>query len=146
MSALEPLCHLVGISTTKFSHIENHFVEAILFDFICNELKKHFKAQYKIYFQTMKLTTEKEDETMDAMFIRCIINDMLNAKYYTLPGIAYYTRFPEDVIYEIAMGKNVNPSAILLRKLIELHRGMRPELYKEIIKKMIKEYMNLCSI
>jgi hypothetical protein len=39
------------------------------------------------------------------------------------------------------MGRNVRPSAIFLRKLIDLHRSVRRELYQKIIKKVTENYL-----
>ena len=38
-------------------------------------------------------------------------------------------------------GLNTSPSAIFLRKIIELHRSIRPELYREIMRKITTEYL-----
>jgi len=76
---------------------------------------------------------------LESELVRCIINDILSTEEYSLTGIAFYTRKPEDVIFEIASGNNTDPSASLLRKIIELHRSVRPSLYQQIIKKIIAE-------
>ncbi len=137
MSATEPLCHLIGINPAKLTQKESLILEAELFVRLCDELKVGFKAKYEDYFQVMKYTTEKENAIMEASFIRCVINDILSTKEYTLDGIAYYTHTPEEVIYELAMGHNTSPSAMLLRKIIELHRSVRRDLYDAIIKKIL---------
>ena len=56
-------------------------------------------------------------------------------------GNAYDTYTSEDVICEIAMGKNTNPSCATLKKIIELHRSVRHDLYREVIKKIVAEYL-----
>jgi hypothetical protein len=76
----------------------------------------------------------------EANFIRCIINDILSTEEYTLSGIAYYTETPEEIVYDIAIGHNTSPSANLLRKIIELHRSVRRDLYRSIVEKIISEY------
>jgi hypothetical protein len=73
--------------------------------------------------------------------LRCIINDILMTEEYTLSGIACYTQTPEEIVYDLAIGLNTNPSAIFLRKIIELHRFIRRELYASIIEKIIIEYI-----
>jgi hypothetical protein len=77
---------------------------------------------------------------MEDNFARCLVNDILLTEEYTLQGIAYYTQTPEEVIVEVAMGQNTRPSAILLRRIIELHRMVRSELYREMMKKIANEY------
>jgi len=89
----------------------------------------------------MKCTAEIEDAMMEAKFARCVINDILSTEEYTLSGIACYTHTPEEVVYDVAIGVNTSPTAIFVRKIIELHRSIRRELYQEIIKKIKKEYV-----
>lgn len=73
---------------------------------------------------------------IEEQFIRYIINDLITSEEYTLPGIAYYTNTPEEVIYDLASGANNNPSLRLSRKIVELHQSTRPELYTHLIKKI----------
>lgn len=136
---MRPLCHLMEINHHKFSKEEHLFLEAELFLRICEEFKESIREQNKDYFRLMKFNTEKEDAMIEANFIRCIINDILSTQDYNLPGIAYYTNTPEDVIYEVVAGRNTSPSLLLSRKVIELHRSVRPNLYREIMSKIINE-------
>jgi len=136
MPATEPLCHLVGISPTKLTKEENIILEVELFTRICEELKEGFKAKYKDYFRIMKCSAEMENAMMEASFVRCVINDILSTEEYTLDGIACYTQTPEEVVYELAMGWNTSPSAVLLRKIVELHRSVRRDLYDAMMKKI----------
>ncbi len=76
---------------------------------------------------------------LENKFIRCLINDILSTEEYNLSGIAFYTGSTEDVIFELASGCNTNPTFLLSRKIIELHRLVRARLYDEIIKKITKE-------
>ena len=142
MSVPELLCQTMGINPYKLSKEENLILEVELYTRICEMLKEVFRGQYKVYFRLMKCTAEVEDVMMEARFARCVINDILSTEEYTLPGIACYTQTPEDVVYDVAMGLNTNPTAIFLRKIIELHRSIRRELYREIIKKIKTEYSN----
>lgn len=139
MSAAEPLCHIVGVNHARLSKEEYLLIETELFVKICIELKEYFKSQYQNYFQVMKFNKETEEKVMEINFIRCIINDILTSEEYSLPGIAYYTNSPEEVIFEIASGRNPDPSSSLLRKIIELHRVVRPGLYKTLMEKMLKK-------
>lgn len=127
------------INPRIFSKEELTLLEADLFTSICAELKEVFKKQYKDYFRIVKLNKEMEETMLESQLARCIINDILATEEYSLAGIAFYTRKPEDVIFEIASGNNTDPSASLLRKIIELHRSVRPSLYQHIIKKIIVE-------
>ena len=139
MSAVQPLCLLQGIDPSQFSKEELLLLEAELFVRICGELRKIMRKQNKDYFLIMKFNPEKENTMLEIKFIRCIINDILSTEEYNLMGIALYTDTPEDVIYELASGCNINPTFLLSRKLIELHRTVRPDLYREIANKIRQE-------
>jgi hypothetical protein len=139
MSAIKLLCHLAEVNPSIFSRDENLILEADLFIHICEELKKIYKIQSKDYFRIMKFNAEMENAMIETNFVRGVLNDILSTEEYSLPGVAQYTYAPEDVIYEIATGKNTDPSASLLRKIIELHRSVRPNLYRDIVKKIMDE-------
>jgi hypothetical protein len=141
MPSTELLCQIIGIDPHKLSNEENLIVEVELFTRVCEELKYIFKVQYKSYFRLIKCDAEMENAIMEAKFVRCVINDILSTEEYTLPGIACYTQTPEEVVYEVATGLNTSPSATLLRRIIELHRSIRQDLYHEIIKKITTEYL-----
>lgn len=142
MPASKLLCELAGVSSTQFSKEENLLLEVDLFTCICLELEKEFKKQYKNYMDILKSDKEEECLIVETGFVRYIIQDILSTKEYSLLGVAYYTHAPEDVIYDIATGKIKDPSASTLRKIIELHRLVRPELYNNIMNKLINKNRN----
>ena len=84
MSAMEPLCHLFGVSTSTFSRKENLFLETILFMCIYEELKEIFEKQNKEYFHLKKLTIKKEDLMIEKYLICLMIKDILSTEEYTL--------------------------------------------------------------
>jgi hypothetical protein len=135
MPAIEPLCRLVGVCPDYLSREENIILEVELFARVCEELKESFKLKYRDYFQILKSHIEMEN-VMEENFVRCVINDILSTEEYTLDGIACYTQTPEEVVYELATGANTRPSAVLLRKIIELHRSVRRDLYDAMMKKI----------
>lgn len=137
MSMVEPLCLLAGINPSLFSKEEIFLLEIDLFTRICEELKEFFKNQHRNYFRIIKLNAVMENAIMETKFIRNIINDIVLTKEYSLQGVACYTHTTEDVIFEVACGRNTNPLSTLLRKIIELHRIVRPNLYRDIMKKII---------
>ncbi len=139
MPTTELLCRFTGINPGKLSKEEIFILELTLLIRLYEELKEIFKAQYKNYFRLMKINVETEDAMIEEKFIRHVINDILSTEEYTLPGIAYYTQTPEDVVYDIAIGSNTDPSSTLFRKIIKLHQSVRPELYREILKKITLE-------
>src|ERR1700733_7147349 len=115
MTAVQALYHFIDANLQGLSKNETLILEAELFTRIYRELKEIIREQNKDYFRLMKFNIEKENTMIEANFIRCIINDILSTEEYNLPGIAYYTDTPEDVIYEVAAGCNIRPTLLLAR-------------------------------
>jgi hypothetical protein len=141
MSATEFLCNLLEIYPHQLSLIEKLVLEIELFARICDELKTFFKERYKDYHHLMKLNKEAEDAMLDANLLRNIVNDILATEEYSLEGIALYTEAPEDVICDIVTGRIKEPSLRLSRKIIDLHRSVRPHLYQQMVRKIIADYL-----
>lgn len=139
MTAVRALYQLLNINLRSLSKKELVFLEADLFTRICEELKEIIRYQNKDYFRLLKLNKEKENTMIETNFIRCIINDILSTEEYNLAGIAYYAAIPQDIIYEVASGCNLHPTLALARKIIDLHRSVRANLYREIMKKIISK-------
>ena len=140
MPAIQPLYLLLEVNHSKFSKEEQLFIEAELFIRICEEVSKLFEKQLKEHFHLMNFITEKESEMLEANFLRLIINDILSTEEYTLEGIARYTCTHEDVVHEVISGRNTAPSVIFFQRALDLHRIVRRDLYREIIKKIASEY------
>jgi len=81
-----------------------------------------------------------ENMMIEAEFLRCVINDILSTEEYSLTGIAQHTDTPEDVVHEVITGNNRNPSFAFSRRIIELHRTVRPDVYQAIMKKIAGKY------
>ena len=143
MSAMKPLCHLIGINPNNFTKEENILIEAELLIRICEELKEYFRIQHKGYFRLLKLTVEMENVMLEENFIRFLMRDILSTEEYTTEGIANYADTHEDVVIEIVTGRNTNPSALTFRRAIELHRTVREGLYQMIIKKIATNYLQV---
>lgn len=79
---------------------------------------------------------------LETNFVRLIIKDILATEEYDTQGVARYAYTHEDVIQEVIDGRNLNPSAMLLRRSIDLHRTVRRELYHSIMKKIAAEYLS----
>jgi hypothetical protein len=139
MPATKLLCQIAGVNPCTLSQEENFMLEYVLFARLCEKLKEMYLHEYKNYFRIIKQSFGWDDTIMNVNFARCIINDIISSEEYSLAGIAYYTQTPEDVIVEIVAGINPDPTASLLRKIVELHSSIRPELYREMIKKIVNE-------
>ena len=142
MPAVDPLFHLIGIDASMLTHQEKFLVELELFSRICEELKEIFREQHRNYFNLMKFTIEKENNMLESRHVQFIINDILSTGEYNLKGIAYYTNTFEDVVMESMTGLNACPSAIFLRKLIDLHRSVRRDLYDMMMKRIIAKFLS----
>jgi len=138
MSAVEPLCLLFEIDSVTFSKEENYLLEAELFLLICDELKEILREQHQEYFQLMKFTMEEENTMLELKFVGFIIQDILSTKEYDIDGIAHYSDTHVDALNDACTGLNKYPSAILLRKIIEIHRTVRRELYQKIKQKLLQ--------
>src|SRR5829696_7917482 len=143
MSTMEPLCLLLNVNHKIFTKKEHLILEAVLFIRICDELKKIYRTIYKDYFHIMKFNIDKENAMLEKSLIQFTINDILSTEEYTAAGIAHYTNIHIDIIQEFASGLNTKPLAIYLRKIIELHRLVRPDFYQRISKKIINELIKL---
>lgn len=139
MSAPSPFHKLFSISVRELSKDEIHLLEGDLFTRLCKELMENISLQYQTYLSLIKTNNEKENPMNETFLIRSVVNDILASQEYTLPGIAYYTDTPEEIIADISAGRNISPSFALGRKILELHRSIRPNLYRSIIDKIKDE-------
>jgi hypothetical protein len=136
MSTVQTWSYLMGVPPQRLTKNEFLLLEAELFIRVVQEIKKIFREKHKVFFNLMKYTIEMENTMIESNFVRLIIQDILCSEEYDLKGIAYYTNIPEEVVQEILMGLNTNPSAAILQRLIELHRLVRRDLYQTIFKKI----------
>lgn len=141
MSAIEPYLHLPSTFARHLSEREVRLFEAELFCNLYREIKFYFRSKYYEELIDLVKPTKKEEDTMlEADFLKTLINDILATNEYTLAGIAYYTDTPEEVILEIITGQNQRPSALLMQRAIDLHRLVKKDLYKQLIKKILSYY------
>lgn len=143
MAATELLSDLVGINPRNLTSLEKFILEVELFTCIYEELKEIYKAKNKDYFFLIKSTAKKEEDMLEAKVLCFVVNDILSTEEYSLEGIANYTQIPEDVVCDVILGKNQTPSLALAQKIIDLHRSVKPELYREVIKKIIDKYFSV---
>lgn len=136
MPAVESLSQLIGINTNKLNKNETQLLEADIFFRVCSEVMSYLQMCYQDDFQLTPGDTIKEKEEMDMQFLRCLIKDLIKTKQYTLSGIAAYTQIPEDMIGEYLSGNKFSPALFFLRRLIDIHRTVRPEVYQEVLKKV----------
>lgn len=128
MAATDLLGSMFRLYFAKLSKNERVLLETILFVYLYQELIECYEAEnnYKM-----------ENSMISGPVIRGIVNDLLVNNEYSVQGIANYTGYPEDVIYELAAGMNTNPTLILSTKIVELHAIARRDFYSELIKKVV---------
>jgi hypothetical protein len=136
MAASEWLCHFIGIDSKKFSKKENCILESEIYKRILQEFWINYQNQYREYFYLIKHNFETGDNAMELYVIRCLLNDLLNNQLYTLSGVAYYTQIPVEIIEDLLIGHKTSPLVTFVRKLIELHKFAKPDIYQKIIKKI----------
>ena len=129
---------LINIDTAECTKEECRLLEATIFDLLCAELQTYLVEGAKDYFRILKLPTNMERSIMESTFLKSVINDILASGEYSLSGIAYYTDTPSDVLDDIMIGNNERPSLLLSRKIIELHRSVRPSLYRLLLQKILR--------
>jgi hypothetical protein len=140
MAAMELLSYLLGIKGSTLLREETILFEANVFLSICNELKEIFRHELKNYFQLMQYSLERENKMLEDMFVHLVIKDILATNDYSIAGIANYIDVPVEVIQDVVEGRNTNPSAKLLRRTIALHKSVRGDLYRRIVKKIALEF------
>jgi hypothetical protein len=137
MLSMELLPQSAIFAQNKFSKEQLYILEAGLFNLICEELKDYFAEEQKKYFRLLKTTIPKENEMIEESLARSVVKDIISSDMYTLSGIARYTYSTEDVLVDIVSGQNPDPSANLLTRIIKLHQTVRPDLYRDILKKLV---------
>jgi hypothetical protein len=108
MSAIEPLCSVIGLNSNKFTREEFLILEIELFTRVCEELREIIKNKFENYFKLIKSNVEME------------------------------STMRED---NIITGRNIAPSLPVSRSLVDLHRTVRPDLYRMIMKKIATAYL-----
>ena len=136
MTTLQSWCYLLGITIKNLTKDELLLVEAEVFIRVTQEIKTIFREKHKSFFALMHYTMEMEEMMIESNFLRLIIQDIIASEEYDMKGIAYYTHIPEEVVNEIMIGLNTNPSAAILQRLINLHCSVRKDLYQSIYKKI----------
>jgi hypothetical protein len=100
-----------------------------------------YQNTFKEYFLLTRTNIEKENAMHETSALLFVINDIIMSEEYSLEGVANYTQIPEEVICDIISGKNKTPSLHISRKLINLHRTVRPDVYKKVIEKIKTQYL-----
>lgn len=99
-------------------------------------LNQHFQHQL-LCDPFNKESQPMERYVMDSRIIQYVISEIIQSDEYTLEGIANYTRVPLDVIIDAACGNIAYPSATVLMGIIGLYIQVKPDLFRELTKKLL---------
>jgi hypothetical protein len=126
MPALEPFYYLLHQNSKKLTKNEVLFTEVIFF----------LQLQQLISQTTVYHRHDKDSIMIDHHFVKQLLEDILVTEEYTLTGIAYHLNIPEDVLADILTGCNQSPSLSIARRIMELHKFIRRDLYQDLIRKI----------
>ena len=132
--------YLSKLNVRIFSRKEKLVLEAKFLTTVYKELEEIFKSRYKNYLRLIKSSHDKEENMFFTNFLRELIYDIVSTEEYSLNGIATYAHIPEEVLYDIITGINLNPTFDVSRKLFELHAHVRRDFYQEITRKFLLEF------
>lgn len=138
MATMEYLCSMAGVNPAHLSKEENLLIEAVLLCGLCDELTQIYQVSFPV--SLVKNKKEKTTMLVHGNIINLILLDLIKSNDYTISGVAVYANVPEEVIYDIAIGNNRNPSLEVSRKIIELHKTARVDLYQKVMQKITAGY------
>lgn len=140
MTAIQSWSFLMGLDSKLLTKKEKYLFEAETFFRILSEVKEIFREKYKSFFYLMKYTIEMENTMLETNYVSLIIEDILETEEYNLQGLAYYTDTPLEILQEVMAGINKYPSAMLLQRCLELHREVKRDVYRTVLRKIAIEY------
>lgn len=134
MPAVQELSQFYQLDAKGLSKYEIKILEAELFVSLLKQLNAFHTPTINLN-NLAKGVVDMSDEVL----VRNLLNDLIQTGEYSLPGLARYTDTPEDVVYEIASGLNNRPSLFFARRVIELHREARKEIYLNVLNKILEK-------
>lgn len=136
MAALEPLYQLLAMPEKKMSKNEMLLTEVILFLQLESALNKTIQHTHRVHERFIEDHCDKEIMMQDTNFVKNMIEDILSTEEYSLEGIAYHLKIPEEILSDILVGYNQSPSLTLARQIMEVHKCVRRDLYHHLLKKI----------
>ncbi len=129
---------MLNLKVNHLTKQELIIVENEIFALVVNELPRLTSDQmlnFNVSFHGIK----NQEKVMPAdSFLQFVLRDLVASGEYTVLGIARYTGVPEEVVFEVVAGRNTNPSWGFVRKVIDLHRLARRELYQFVVSKIFE--------
>ena len=105
---------------------ERKILKAILLGYLYQLFCELFKKKIRLNNHYSLL----ESYAMDSKIIQLLIQGILETGEYTLEGIAYHTRIPIEVIYDVACGIHNQFSITPWQGLWVLYMQVKPDITK----------------
>ena len=112
---------------------ERKILKVILLGYLHQIFCEIFK--HKLQFDNKNIS--EECYTMDSKIMQLIINGIIETGEYTLEGIAYHTRIPQDIIYDAATGINNQFSITPWARLVDLYLQVKPDIAQALINRLL---------
>ncbi len=128
MTATDLVISLLRDPCDNLTQNEKTFLEMITFNYLYQQLLTTFQETFG---------NHREEFMIDGVLIQNLVNDLIASSDYSISALASYTGYPEDVIYDLASGMNLQPTLSLSTKIIELHALSRREFYSGLIRKIL---------
>lgn len=130
MSATDLLGSILKLEPNTLPKRERAMFEVVFFKYLYSELVTSFKKIIK---------NNQEKDMLDGSIIRSLVNELLISGEYSIQGLANYTGYSEDVIYDVSSGINHSPTLAFSTKVIELHFLARKEFYDSLVCKVFSQ-------
>lgn len=118
----------------KFSSANERKVLKVI---LIRYLHQVFCELFKHKLQLNKKNSSLECYAMDSKILQLIIKGIIETGEYTLQGIAYHTRIPEDVIYDAASGISNQFSVTPWAKVVDLYLQVKPDTAQVLIARLL---------
>ncbi|EKD53662.1 MAG: hypothetical protein ACD_60C00162G0017 [uncultured bacterium] len=141
MSKTDLLRCLFRQHNNKLPRTQKLLLEIKLLTHICQELIEIFESRYKGYQRLVKFDNKQEENMASVKLMQEMIKDILSTNEYSLAGIAAYTHIPEEVLSDVVSGMNADLTFETSKKIFELHISIRRNMYDEIMRKIIAEFI-----
>jgi uncharacterized protein YutE (UPF0331/DUF86 family) len=114
---------------------ERKLLKTILLGYLYNVFCEIFQQEIQFSKNNFFIS---EYYAMDRKIIQLFIQGIVETGEYTLEGIAYHTRIPLDVIYDILLGVNNQFSITAFARIINLYMQVKPDIANILIDKLLE--------
>ncbi|TAK71992.1 MAG: hypothetical protein EPO11_10690 [Gammaproteobacteria bacterium] len=102
------------------------------------------RLSLKIYiwhclYQNLRFFYQKRD-VIDGCLIKQLVHEIVQTGKFSLESIAFYVNVPVDIIVDISVGINTDPSLSLAGKIIDLYISAKKSYYQTLIKRLMRHF------